>query len=116
MLPRPPRSTLFPYTTLFRSKKGGLFNPTHQLYKDGLGTIAYRDAWGVFDQIIISEPLLQKEYSSFRYWKAGIFNKPSLIQKSGQYKGYPLRNQLSGEPGFSDHFPVYIYLIKERLR
>ncbi len=97
-------------------KKGGLFNPTYQLYKDGLGTIAYRDAWDVFDQIIISEPLLQKEYSSFRYWKAGIFNKPFLIQKSGQYKGYPLRNQLSGEPGFSDHFPVYIYLIKERLR
>src|SRR5690554_7580002 len=59
-------------------KKGGLFNPTHQLYKDGLGTIAYRDAWDVFDQIIISEPLLQKEYSSFRYWKAGIFNKPFL--------------------------------------
>lgn len=93
--------------------KGGLFNPMYQLYKDGHGTIAYRDAWDVFDQIIVSEPLIQKEYSSFRFWKAHIFNKPFLIQQSGQYKGYPLRNQLSGEPGFSDHFPVYIYLIKE---
>lgn len=95
-------------------KKGGLFNPMYQLYKDGHGTIAYRDAWDVFDQIIFTEPLLQKDYSSYRYWKVGIFNKPFLVQSSGQYKGYPLRNQLSGEPGFSDHFPVYIHLIKEK--
>lgn len=95
-------------------KKGGIFNPMYQLYKDGHGTIAYRDAWDVFDQIIFTEPLLSKDYTSFRYWKVGIFNKPFLVQKSGQYKGYPLRNQLSGEPGFSDHFPVYIYLIKEK--
>src|SRR5437870_11354835 len=27
MLPRPPRSTLFPYTTLFRSKKQEQFDP-----------------------------------------------------------------------------------------
>ncbi len=95
-------------------KKGGIFNPMYQLYKEGHGTIAYRDAWDIFDQIIFTEPLLSKDYSSFRYWKVGIFNKPFLVQKSGQYKGYPLRNQLSGEPGFSDHFPVYIYLIKEK--
>ncbi len=95
-------------------KKGGIFNPMYQLYKEGHGTLAYRDAWDIFDQLIFTEPLLSKDYSSYRYWKVGIFNKPFLIQKSGQYKGYPLRNQLSGEPGFSDHFPVYIYLIKEK--
>lgn len=95
-------------------KKGDVFNPMYQLYKEGHGTIAYRDAWDIFDQIIFTEPLLQKDYSSYRYWKVGIFNKPFLVQKSGQYKGYPLRNQLSGEPGFSDHFPVYIYLVKEK--
>ena len=94
--------------------KNGLFNPMYQMYKDGRGTLAYRDAWDVFDQIVISEPLLQKDYSSLRYWKANIFTRPFLIQKTGQYKGYPLRNQTSGEPGFSDHFPVYIYLIKEK--
>lgn len=97
-------------------EKKGLFNPTYQLYKEGFGTIAYRDAWDVFDQIIISEPLLRKDYSGFQYWKVGIFNSPFLIQKSGQFKGYPLRNQLSGEPGFSDHFPVYIYLLREQKR
>jgi hypothetical protein len=46
------------------------------------------------------------------YWKAGVYNKPFLIQKEGPWKGYPLRNS-NGVPGFSDHFPVYVYLIKE---
>lgn len=95
-------------------KAKGLFNPMWQMFQDGQGTIAYRDAWDIFDQMVISEPLLQKDYSTYRYWKTAVFKKPYMIQESGQYKGYPLRNQTSGEPGFSDHFPVYIYLIKEK--
>lgn len=94
-------------------KPQGLFNPMYKMSQDGLGTLAYRDAWDVFDQMIVSEPLIQKDYSSLRFWKAKIFHKPYMIQQSGQYKGYPLRNQTSGEPGYSDHFPVYLYLIKE---
>lgn len=93
-------------------KPGGIFNPFEQMAKDGMGTLAYRDAWDIFDQIMVSESLIRDDFSSFRYWKAGIFNKAYLIQTTGQYKGYPLRNSLS-EPGFSDHFPVYIYLLKE---
>src|SRR2546430_12833122 len=31
MIRRPPRSTLFPYTTLFRSVRLGLIHPHHQL-------------------------------------------------------------------------------------
>src|SRR5256885_13367052 len=30
MIRRPPRSTLFPYTTLFRSSVHGVLNPTYQ--------------------------------------------------------------------------------------
>ena len=81
--------------------------------KNGMGTIAYRDAWDIFDQILVSETLIKPDFSSFKYWKAGIYNKSFLIQTSGQYKGYPLRHS-STEIGFSDHFPVYIYLIKEK--
>jgi hypothetical protein len=81
--------------------------------KDGNASLFYRDAGDIFDQIMISEQFVKPEYDSFRYWKAGIYNKPYLIQTTGQYKGYPLRNSLN-EPGFSDHFPVYIYLIKEK--
>jgi hypothetical protein len=93
---------------------GGMFNPMYQMYRDGMGTLAYRDAWDIFDQIIISESLAKKtdNYSQLRYWKAGIYNPTYLQQKSGQWKGYPLRNS-NGEPGYSDHFPVYIYLVKE---
>ena len=91
----------------------GIYNPFEEMAKNGMGTIAYRDAWDIFDQIMVSETLIQTDYSSFRYWKAGIYNKPFLIQNTGQYKGYPLRHSTT-EIGFSDHFPVYIYLIKEK--
>jgi Endonuclease/Exonuclease/phosphatase family len=93
-------------------QKFGIYNPFEQMAKDGMGTIAYRDAWDVFDQIMVDEEFLKTDYSSFRYWKAGIFNKPYLIQSTGQYKGYPLRHS-SNEEGYSDHFAVYLYLIKE---
>lgn len=90
----------------------GVFNPFEDMAKKGLGTIAYRDSWDIFDQIMVSQSLIQNDFSSFRYWKAGIYNKSFLIQTSGQYKGYPKRHSAT-EVGFSDHFPVYIYLIKE---
>lgn len=93
-------------------KEFGVFNPFEDLENKGLGTIAYRDSWSIFDQIMMTESFIQSDFSTYQFWKAGIFNKPYLIQTSGRYKGYPLRNTLT-EVGFSDHFPVYIYLIKE---
>jgi hypothetical protein len=90
----------------------GVYNPFEEMARKGLGTIAYRDSWDIFDQIMVSQSLIQKDLSSFRYWKAGIYNKSFLIQTSGQYKGYPKRHSAT-EIGFSDHFPVYIYLIRE---
>lgn len=89
-----------------------IYNPFEQMAKDGNASLFYRDAGDIFDQIMISEEFCKEEYNTFRYWKAGIWNKPYMIQTTGQYKGYPLRNSLN-EPGFSDHFPVYIYLIKQ---
>lgn len=94
-------------------KQQGIYNPMEKMSKDGLGTLAYRDAWDIFDQMLLTEAYLKEGYDSWKYWKAKIFKKPFMVQSSGQYKGYPLRNSNS-EPGFSDHFPVYIYLIKEQ--
>ena len=68
------------------------FNPMESFFKKGLGSNAYRDAWSLFDQIIVSKPLLENDYSSFRFYKAGIFNEQFLITKKGQYKGYPFRS------------------------
>lgn len=94
-------------------KPHGMFNPMEQMSKDGVGTLAYRDAWDLFDQMILTEPLIRKDYSSYRYWKGGVFKKPYMLQSSGQYRGYPNRNW-NGDIGYSDHLPVYVYLIKQK--
>jgi hypothetical protein len=91
----------------------GIYNPFEDMANKGLGTIAFRDSWDIFDQVMVSGSLLQKDYNTFQFWKAGIYNKPFLIQQNGKYKGYPLRHSLT-EIGFSDHFPVYVYLIREK--
>ncbi len=92
-----------------------MFNPMWKLYKDGIGSLAYRDKWNLFDQIIISQGLLGKDYSTYKFYKARVFNKPFLKQKEGRYKGYPWRTFAGGVyiGGYSDHLPVYIMLIKE---
>lgn len=90
----------------------GIFNPFEEMANKGMGTIAFRDSWDIFDQIMVTESFLKTDSSKFIFWKAGIFNRPYLVQTLGQYKGYPLRHSAT-EVGFSDHFPVYIYLIKE---
>ncbi len=92
-----------------------LYNPMEPMFKKGIGTLAYRDGWNLFDQIIITEPLLRKDYSSYRFFKARIHNKNYLSNPKGRYKGYPYRSFANGgyTGGYSDHFPVYIVLIKE---
>lgn len=93
----------------------GIYNPMEAMAKKGLGSNAYRDAWSLFDQIMVTKPLLEKDYSSFRFYKAGIFGKNYLVNKKGRWKGYPFRSFADGgfTNGFSDHFPVFVYVIKE---
>lgn len=93
----------------------GLFNPMEAMYRRGLGTLAWRDGWNLFDQIIISEAFLKKDYSSYQFYKAGIYNKPYLMSITGPYSGYPFRSYTDGgfTGGYSDHFPVYLYIIKK---
>lgn len=100
-----------------KTGKGELFNPMYRMFtKDGLGSLAYRDSWSLFDQIIVSKGFLGDDKSSFKFFKARVFNKPFLTQKEGAYKGYPFRTYAGGVymGGYSDHFPVYIFLIKEK--
>lgn len=92
-----------------------LFNPMYDYYRRGLGSNAYRDNWSLFDQIILSPGLLNKDQDGYFFYKSIIFNKKYLIQRSGQYKGYPFRT-FSGDKyqgGYSDHFPVFVYLVKK---
>lgn len=91
-----------------------LYNPMEMLFKKGIGSLAYRDRWNLFDQIYFTANITQESQYRYRFWKAGVYNPTYLIDKKGQYKGYPLRTYAGGNyiGGYSDHFPVYIYLIK----
>jgi hypothetical protein len=92
-----------------------LYNPYEEIRKKGGGTIAYRGSWDVFDQIFFTEPLLEKDFTEFRYFKSGIFAPPFLQNPKGRWKGYPFRSFAGGgfTGGYSDHFPVFVYLIRE---
>ncbi|MDO5104360.1 endonuclease/exonuclease/phosphatase family protein [Capnocytophaga sp.] len=97
-------------------KPGGLYNPMEEMLKKGIGSLAYQDGWNLFDQIYFTHELLKDDKSTYRYWKAAVFNKPYLANQKGKYKGYPYRSMSNGNYtwGYSDHFPVYLYLIKEQ--
>lgn len=96
-------------------QKGGLFNPWVDMYKKGIGTLAYQDAWGLFDQIIISQPWLNKNQNGLFFYQQHIFFKEYMVENQGRYKGYPMRtwdgNSYRG--GYSDHFPTYLVFLKE---
>jgi Endonuclease/Exonuclease/phosphatase family len=93
-------------------KPGDLYNPWVAFYKQGLGTMAFNDSWGLFDQIVVSEGFTNKKTEGLQYIDAKVFNPPFMIEKFGQYKGYPKR-AFSGSlwnDGYSDHFATVIYL------
>jgi hypothetical protein len=96
-------------------KTSQLYNPWYDLYRRGIGTLAYQDAWGLFDQVIISQPWMEKEQSGYFFHKANIFNREFLVQKTGRYKGYPKRtwDGTTYNYGYSDHFPVYLIMLKQ---
>lgn len=114
-----------------------LYNPFLPFFKKGLGSMAYRDSWSLFDQILLNynweidlnnkdikefqKVELQKKEETYRekikaneliYCKSIIYKNSSLIETEGKYQGYPKRtwngDQYRG--GYSDHFPVAIIL------
>lgn len=95
-------------------KPTGIFNPWVDMYRRGIGTSPYRDAWGLFDQILLSGSLLNKEDEGYHFHRAIIFNKDFLLQKSGKWRNYSKRtwDGITYNYGYSDHFPVYVLLVK----
>jgi hypothetical protein len=95
--------------------KGGMFNPWTDLYKKGIGTLAYQDAWGLFDQILISQPWLNKDQPGFHFHQQYIFAREYMKENNGRYKGYPMRTWDGNtyRAGYSDHFPTYLIMLKE---
>jgi hypothetical protein len=98
---------------------GDFFNPYNAMLRAGLGTLAYQDAWNLFDNICVTENLVNAKEGELRLIKGkkfygNIFTRAYMLQQEGQYKGYPLRTFVTNnfQNGFSDHFPVYIYIGK----
>ena len=99
-----------------------LLNPFFPLYKKGIGSIAFRDSWNLFDQILLSpnwaysiSPQALPDsstpsllYNNLTTYKPIIYTHPDMIETQGKYRGYPKRtydgDQFRG--GYSDHFPV----------
>lgn len=97
-------------------QKQELYNTSYDNFKSGIGTLAYQDVWNLFDQMIISQALLNANYKSYTFSKYKIFNKPFVREDYGNFKGYPFRTYAGGtyRGGYSDHFAVYCFLMKEK--
>lgn len=92
-----------------------LYGPMEKMFRKGMGSLAYRDNWNLFDQMYLTSNFLSATKDHYSFWKAGIFSPSYLMDPKGKYKGYPLRTYAGGTyvGGYSDHFPVYLYLIKK---
>ncbi len=101
-----------------RERKGvaehGFFNPFWKKLDEGIGTLAYKSAWNLFDQIIISGNLANGEDDKWHFWKAEVLNREFLKDTEGNRQNYPLRTYASGVwlNGYSDHFPTEIFLVR----
>lgn len=94
---------------------GDLYNTSYELYQKGIGTLAWRDAWNLFDQLIVSQALIEP-CQGICFYGTKVFNKPFVVQQEGNFKGYPYRTYAGGsyQGGYSDHFAVYLLLTKEK--
>lgn len=102
-----------------RDSKGvtahGFYNPWWKKLDDGIGTLAYRSQWNLFDQIIISGNLVNvSNDTQWHFYRADVLNKDFLKDTEGNRMGYPLRTYSGGTflNGYSDHFPTEIFLIR----
>lgn len=88
-------------------KKLELLNPFLALFKKGYGSLAFRDSWSLFDQILLSRHWAERNNSLTNY-KPIIYTIPDMVETQGKYQGYPKRtydgDRFRG--GYSDHFPV----------
>ncbi len=94
-----------------------LFNPMYNIHKNGYGSLMYDGAWNLFDQIIMSQAVINNHNSKYYYLKnsAAIFYKKWLLNSDGKDAGAPKRtwqgNNYIG--GYSDHLPSFIFLLQK---
>lgn len=92
-----------------------LYNCSYKLFADGNGTLKYKGGWNLFDQMIVSVPMIHsKGLLKYVPCSAGIYNPAWMRQtEEGDYKDAPKRTYIGKNfkpDGFSDHFPVYLQI------
>lgn len=97
-------------------KPHGFYNPWWKLLDKGIGTLAYKGQWNLFDQIIVSGTLLKDNGAELYYNSCVVNNYDFLRDTEGSRQNYPLRTFSGGAflNGFSDHYPTEIFLVKRR--
>ncbi len=101
-------------------KDGDMYNPWWNVLDSGRGTLLYNGSWNLFDQIVMTPNLLDRDntrdFRTLTYWRCQIQSLPYLVQEEGKYKNAPKRTTASGVwlDGYSDHLPTVVYLIKEK--
>lgn len=90
------------------------YNPFWKMLDNGIGTLAYKGSWNLFDQIVVSGGLLEQHArpGGLRYWKSKVNNFDFLRNPDGT----PHRTYSAGRflNGYSDHFPTEILLIQDK--
>ena len=97
-------------------KKSDLYNPWIEVLAKGNGTLANRDAWGIFDQILVSQSWIPPNYAGRLFLGSShIFKAFFMIEHQGRFKGYPLRTWDGNQfrDGFSDHFPTFVVMLEK---
>ena len=87
----------------------GFYNPMELLLTNESGSVSYRGAWNLFDQILVTHNFMKQYNNNFQFDSATIFNMKHLTEYEGKNKGNPFRTYLGRRyaGGFSDHFPIY---------
>lgn len=111
------RTSLRAIGKIAKLEEGDLFNTSYDTFKKGYGTLYYRGAWNLFDQIIISQSLMKKNSERYHYIPKSFqpFGPEWIrVQKEGNYKGAPFRTFVGGvyQGGYSDHFASFIVIGK----
>ncbi len=90
------------------------FNPFWKMLDDGIGTLAYKSSWNLFDQIILSGNLVNSAPGQWQFRRSIVHNFDFLRDTQGNRQGYPLRTFASGSylNGYSDHFPTEVILVR----
>lgn len=91
----------------------GFYNPWWDILESGVGSLAYKGTWNLFDQIIVSGNLVApKNDTAWTFYDAKVLNFPFLFATEGNLQGGPKRSFSAGSyiGGYSDHFPTEIFL------